>query len=45
MKFAAAALLIAPVAAFNMEMKFSVGKKKAAKPAKVREAVGSDVVL
>lgn len=40
MKFATAALLIAPVAAFNMDMTFSLGKKKAKKaaPKKVRDA-------
>lgn len=37
MKLATAALLIAPVAAFNMDMTFSLGKKKAkAAPKKVR---------
>jgi light-harvesting complex I chlorophyll a/b binding protein 1 len=34
MKLATAALLVAPVAAFNMDMTFSVGKKKAAAPKK-----------
>ena len=34
MKLATAALLVAPVAAFNMDMTFSVGKKKAPAPKK-----------
>ena len=34
MKLVTAALLVAPVAAFNMDMTFSVGKKKAPAPKK-----------
>lgn len=38
MKLATAALLVAPVAAFNMDMTFSVGKKKAPAPKKAAPA-------
>ena len=38
MKLVTAALLVAPVAAFNMDMTFSVGKKKAPAPKKVAAA-------
>jgi hypothetical protein len=34
MKLVTAALLVAPVAAFNMDMTFSLGKKKAPAPKK-----------
>jgi hypothetical protein len=43
MKLAIAAALVAPVAAFNMEMTFSVGKKKAPKKAApVKKSVGGE---
>lgn len=41
MKLATAALLVAPVAAFNMDMTFSLGKKKAPAPKKAAKAVKS----